>query len=148
MAQVIRCPKCGGKNYDYETVCSKCGTPLRLAEEIKAEIERMLITTTPTVEGCPIQEYLGVLTANVVLGSNWSTDWNTAMADFTGGRAEGMQTKLQGACDAALNELRVLAHKRGGNAVVGVDVDYQIFSGNMLMVSANGTVVKLSRAQP
>lgn len=148
MAQFMRCPKCGSKNYDYETICSKCGTPMHQTAANQDEIEQLIVTTTPTVEGRPIQAYLGVLTANVVLGSNWATDWNTAVADFKGSRAEGMQTKLQTACDAALNELRALAHKRGGNAVVGVDVDYQIFGGNMLMVSANGTVVKLSRAQP
>lgn len=143
MSQFIRCPQCGGKNYDTAVKCDKCGSSFK-ADANALALERIVIATTPALEGFRIAAYLGIVTSNVVLGSDWSADWNTISADFAGSRATGMQNRLQLAALAAQNELRALALARGGDAVVGVDLDYQIFGSNMVLLCANGTVVTLA----
>ena len=141
MADLIRCPKCNAKNFSTDVACTKCGTPLTTTKATLEEITQVLLTSTPALDGYVVTQYLGVMTANVILGSNWSTDWNTFIASADGTRATKLQTNLQAACQAAFYELRAQAHAAGCNAVIGADVDYEVFGNNMLMVSANGTAV-------
>ena len=103
----------------------------------------MLITTTPSVEGKRITRYSGIVTGEAILGANVFKDLFAGIRDIVGGRSATYEAELQRARDIALTELEQRAGQMGANAVVGVDLDYEVLgSGNgMLMVSASGTAV-------
>ncbi len=103
------------------------------------------VTTTPTIEGHPIQEYLGVITGEVIVGANVFRDMFANIRDIVGGRSGSYERILADARQQAIQELQAECASRGGNAVVGVDLDYEVIgkTGSMLMVSATGTAVKV-----
>lgn len=105
----------------------------------------MLITTTPSVEGRRIIKYCGVIAGEAILGANLFKDLFAGIRDLVGGRSATYEKELQRAREIALGELRDHALDLGANAVVGVDLDYEVLGqGNgMLMVSASGTAVVL-----
>jgi uncharacterized protein YbjQ (UPF0145 family) len=105
----------------------------------------MLMTTTPSVEGRPVQEYLGVVTGEVISGANIFKDLFAGIRDIVGGRAGAYESTLRDARKMALAELEAEARTLGADAVVGIDLDYEVLGkgGSMLMVSASGTAVKL-----
>ena len=103
----------------------------------------MIITTTPTIEGHPIEEYLGVVTGEAILGAHIGRDILATFTDIVGGRSTEYEEEVRKARDIALEEMASEATSRGGNAVVGVDIDYEIIRQGMLMVSASGTAVKV-----
>jgi uncharacterized protein YbjQ (UPF0145 family) len=106
----------------------------------------MLITTTSTVEGRPVKKYCGVVAGEAILGANIFKDLFAGIRDLVGGRSAAYEAELQRARDIALAELEERAKEAGANAVVGVDLDYEVLgTGNsMLMVSASGTAVVLA----
>jgi uncharacterized protein YbjQ (UPF0145 family) len=103
----------------------------------------MQITTTPNIEGKRITKYCGVVAGEAILGANLFKDLFAGIRDLVGGRAAAYERELQRARDIALEELRERAQALGANAVVGVDLDYEVLGQNngMLMVSASGTAV-------
>jgi len=103
------------------------------------------VSTTPTLEGHPIQEYLGVVTGEVIVGANLFRDLFANIRDIVGGRSGSYERILSDARNQAIEELQAECASRGGNAVVGVDLDYEVIgdTGSMLMVSASGTAVKV-----
>ena len=103
----------------------------------------MVVTTTPSVEGYPVREYLGVVTGEAILGANIFRDVFAGIRDIVGGRSGSYERVLREAGDAALAEMSDEAQRRGANAVIGVDLDYENIgdTGSMLMVSASGTAV-------
>jgi uncharacterized protein YbjQ (UPF0145 family) len=103
----------------------------------------MLVTTTPSIEGRKITKYCGVVAGEAILGANVFKDLFAGIRDLVGGRSATYERELQRARDIALEEMREKAATLGGNAVVGVDLDYEVLGqGNgMLMVSASGTAV-------
>mgnify|MGYP003602218043 CR=1 FL=1 len=105
----------------------------------------MLVTTTPTVEGRKITQYRGIVTGEAILGANVFKDLFAGIRDIVGGRSATYERELQRARDIALAELQERAGQMGANAVVGIDLDYEVLGqGNgMLMVSASGTAVVL-----
>lgn len=104
----------------------------------------MIITTTPTIEGKRITEYLGVVTGDAILGANIFKDFFAGITDIIGGRSAAYESSLCEAKEIALKEMQENAQKIGATAVVGVDLDYEtVGSGGMLMVSVSGTAVKL-----
>ncbi|MCA9736546.1 MAG: heavy metal-binding domain-containing protein [Gemmatimonadota bacterium] len=105
----------------------------------------MILTTTPTVEGRPIGEYLGIVTGEAIIGANIFKDIMATVRDIVGGRSEAYERALRSAREEALREMSAQASARGANAVVGVDLDYEVLgSGNgMLMVTCSGTAVAL-----
>ena len=104
----------------------------------------MLVTTTNTIEGRPVQEYLGVVTGEAILGANVLKDIGAQFRDVFGGRAGMYEQELRKARQTALEEMTEEATRLGATAVIGVDIDYEtVGGGNMLMVSAAGTAVKL-----
>lgn len=103
----------------------------------------MLITTTDGVEGKRIVEYHGVVTGEAIVGANIFRDLFARVRDIVGGRAAGYEKVLGGAKDIALKEMTDKAEALGANAVVGVDLDYEALGDSMLMVSANGTAVRI-----
>lgn len=102
----------------------------------------MIVTTTPSVEGYQIAEYLGIVTGEAIMGANIVRDLFAGITDIVGGRSGSYEAKLADARQAALAEMEALAAQRGASAVVGVDLDYEVIN-NMLMVSASGTAVRL-----
>lgn len=102
----------------------------------------MIITTTPTIEGRQIEEYCGVVVGEAILGANVFRDLFAGITDIIGGRSSAYEQSLGEARTTALRELEQRAVAAGGNAVVGVDLDYEVIN-NMLMVSASGTAVRL-----
>lgn len=105
----------------------------------------MLVTTTNTIEGRPVAEYLGVVTGEVIVGANIFKDLFAGIRDIVGGRSGAYESTLRDARATALNELKDEARALGADAVIGVDLDYEVLGqgGSMLMVSASGTAVRL-----
>ena len=105
----------------------------------------MLLTTTPQVEGREITEYMGIVTGEAIMGANIFRDLFASVRDIVGGRSAGYEKELLKAQKIALEEVEYRARQIDANAVVGIDLDYEVLgkNGSMLMVTASGTAVKL-----
>ena len=103
----------------------------------------MIVTTTPSVEGRRITNYHGIVVGEAILGANVVRDLFAGITDILGGRSGAYEEELAKARTIALRELEERAGQAGGNAVVGVDLDYEVVN-NMLMVSASGTAVTVA----
>lgn len=103
----------------------------------------MILTTTPSIEGKTIREYKGIVTGEAILGANLFRDIMATVRDIVGGRSAAYEKELREARRVALEELQAEAQRVGGNAVVGIDLDYEVVgqNGSMLMVSVSGTAV-------
>lgn len=103
----------------------------------------MIVTTTALIEGKPVQSYKGIVTGEVIVGANMFRDLFASIRDIVGGRSGAYEDVLARARTQALAEMQAEAEKLGGNAVIGVDLDYEVLgsNGSMLMVSATGTAV-------
>jgi uncharacterized protein YbjQ (UPF0145 family) len=108
----------------------------------------MIVTTTDSVDGAQVAQYLGVVSGDAVLGTNIFKDLFAAVRDVVGGRAGAYEKVLQEGKDLALADMTERARALGADAVVGVDLDYEVIGGDnktLLMISVNGTAVKLAR---
>lgn len=105
----------------------------------------MLLTTTPNIEGHRITEYLGVITGEAVLGTNFVRDFFAKIRDVVGGRSGSYEKELARARETAFQEIQEEAQELGANAIVGIDLDYEVMgeTGSMLMVSISGTAVTI-----
>jgi len=105
----------------------------------------MIVTTTNGVEGRPARQYHGIVTGEVIVGANLFRDLFASITDIVGGRSGKYEDVLARARTEALAEMEEAARKLGGNAVIGVDLDYEVIGdkGSMLMVSASGTAVTI-----
>lgn len=103
----------------------------------------MLLTTTPTIQGKEIREYKGIVYGEVITGVNFIKDFTASVRNFVGGRAQNYEEELIEARTEAMRELEAKAARIGANAVVGIDIDYEVLGANngMLMVTAAGTAV-------
>jgi len=105
----------------------------------------MLMTTTPTVEGRPVEQYLGIVVGEAILGANIFKDLFAGIRDIIGGRSGAYERELGKAREIAFDEMQEKAQALGANAIVGIDLDYEVVgqNGGMLMVSISGTAVRL-----
>lgn len=103
----------------------------------------MILTTTNTIEGHPIKGYKGIVVGEAIMGANIIRDFFAQVTDVVGGRSGAYETKLKDARDEAMRELEERAADLGAQAVVGVDLDYEVVGDSMLMVSVSGTAVTL-----
>jgi uncharacterized protein YbjQ (UPF0145 family) len=105
----------------------------------------MIITTTHLIDGKPVQEYLGIVMGESIVGAHIFRDIFASVRDIVGGRAKGYEEALRGARQEALHEMAIHAQNLGADAVIGVDIDYEVVGrrGSMLMVTSAGTAVKL-----
>jgi uncharacterized protein YbjQ (UPF0145 family) len=105
--------------------------------------KQMIITTTPQIEGKRIAEYKGIVFGEVINGVNFVKDFAAGLTSFFGGRSGSYEGELIQAREDAIKEMRQRAVELGANAIVGVDIDYEVLGkdGNMLMVTASGTAV-------
>jgi uncharacterized protein YbjQ (UPF0145 family) len=105
----------------------------------------MILTTTPTIEGQKIARYHGIVTGEAILGANMFRDLFAGIRDIVGGRSGAYEKELRKAREIAFEEIRQAAADLGANAVVGIDIDYEVVGekGGMLMVSVSGTAVSV-----
>ena len=104
----------------------------------------MIMTTTPTIEGRGVSEYLGVVTGEAILGANIFKDLFAGIRDIVGGRSGAYEQELNRARSIAMQEMEEAAGRMGADAVIGIDLDYEtVGQGSMLMVTASGTAVRL-----
>lgn len=103
----------------------------------------MIISTTPTLEGKKIKEYKGIVFGEIVSGVDFVKDFAAGLTNFFGGRSNSYEGELIQARQSAIEEMKNRAFQMGANAVVGVDIDYEILgsANNMMMVIASGTAV-------
>ncbi|AFV10850.1 hypothetical protein Tph_c06130 [Thermacetogenium phaeum DSM 12270] len=103
----------------------------------------MIMTTTPSIEGKPVQEYLGIVTGEAIMGANIVRDFFASVTDVVGGRSGAYEAKLSQARRLALREMAEEAQQLGANAVIGIDLDYEVVRDGMLMVTVSGTAVRV-----
>ena len=103
----------------------------------------MIVTTTSYIEGKKVEEYKGIVFGEVITGVNVLKDFAAGMRNFFGGRSQSYENELTAAREEALREMEERAEQRGANAVIGVDIDYEVLGADngMLMVTASGTAV-------
>lgn len=106
----------------------------------------MILTTTPTIEGRTITEYKGVVFGEVISGVNFLKDFTASVRNIIGGRSRHYEEELIDARQKAMQEMQERARQMGADAVVGIDIDYEVLgeANGMLMVTASGTAVKIS----
>jgi uncharacterized protein YbjQ (UPF0145 family) len=105
----------------------------------------MIVTTTPAIEGKRIKEYRGIVTGEAILGANIFRDLFAGIRDIVGGRSAAYEKELKTAREVAMNEMMTAAVQFGADAIVGVDLDYEVLgqANGMLMVTISGTAVVL-----
>ena len=103
----------------------------------------MIVTTTNSIEGRKVVDYRGIVVGEAIVGANIVRDFFAGITDIVGGRSGAYESKLQDARDTALRELEERAASKGANAVIGVDLDYEVVGDSMMMVSVSGTAVVL-----
>ena len=104
----------------------------------------MIVTTTQTIEGRTITAYHGIVVGEAIMGANFVRDFFASVTDVIGGRSGSYENKLRHAREVAMRELEAEARDKGADAVVGVDLDYEVVGESMLMVSVSGTAVSLA----
>ena len=159
----VKCPSCGNGCIMPAKSCEHCFADLTNTPEYhKAEtmtnmsevqrreladrVKGIILTTAPSLEGCPVTETLGIVTAECVAGVNIIIDWLAGIRDVVGGRSNSLQQVLRDARNSCLAELKLEADSLGANAVIGVNLDYSEISGggkSMLFLVASGTAVKV-----
>jgi uncharacterized protein YbjQ (UPF0145 family) len=105
----------------------------------------MLITTTNNLEGYQIDEYLGIVSGETIIGANVFKDFFASITDIVGGRSSAYERVLREAKATAMAEMEIQARSFGANAVIGIDLDYETIRDGMLMVTTSGTAVKISK---
>ncbi|HZG74712.1 MAG TPA: YbjQ family protein [Paenibacillus sp.] len=102
----------------------------------------MIITTTNTIEGKRITDYLGLVNGEAIMGANIVRDLFASITDIVGGRSGAYEQKLKEAREIAIQEMKQHASQLGATAVVGIDIDYEVIRDGMLMVTVSGTAVR------
>ncbi|MEW9579192.1 heavy metal-binding domain-containing protein [Bacillus toyonensis] len=103
----------------------------------------MIVTTTNTIQGKEIIEYIDIVNGEAIMGANIVRDIFASVRDVVGGRSGAYESKLKEARDIAMEEMKQLATQKGANAIVGIDVDYEVIRDGMLMVAVSGTAVRV-----
>jgi uncharacterized protein YbjQ (UPF0145 family) len=103
----------------------------------------MILTTTNTIEGKPVQQYLGIVTGETIIGANVIKDFMAGLTDFFGGRSGAYEKVLAEGRNESLAQMKAKAAAMGADAIIGIDLDFEtVGRGSMLMVIATGTAVK------
>lgn len=104
----------------------------------------MIITTTSTIQGKEITEYIDIVNGEAIMGANIVRDLFASVRDVVGGRSGAYEDKLKEARDIAMEEMKTIAKRKGANAIVGIDIDYEVVREGMLMVVVSGTAVRVA----
>lgn len=105
----------------------------------------MILTTTHAIEGHAVRDYLGIVTGEAIMGANVVRDLFASITDIVGGRSGAYEQQLQQARDICLGEMTANAERLGANAIIGIDLDYEVVRDGMLMVTCSGTAVRVER---
>jgi uncharacterized protein YbjQ (UPF0145 family) len=105
----------------------------------------MIITTTNSLEGHRIEQYLGIVSGETIIGANVFKDFFASITDIVGGRSSAYEQVLREAKATSMTEMEMQARSFGANAVIGIDLDYETIREGMLMVTVSGTAVKISK---
>ncbi|PEK05805.1 MULTISPECIES: heavy metal-binding domain-containing protein [Bacillus cereus group] len=103
----------------------------------------MIVTTTSVIQGKEIINYIDIVNGEAIMGANIVRDLFASVRDIVGGRSGAYESKLKEARDVAMEEMKQLAKQKGANAIVGIDVDYEVVRDGMLMVAVSGTAVRI-----
>lgn len=103
----------------------------------------MILSTTPTIQGREIVQYVAIVTGEAIMGANIVRDIFASITDIVGGRSGAYESKLKDARDIAFNEMESQAARLGANGIVGIDIDYEVIRDGMLMVAVSGTAVQV-----
>lgn len=103
----------------------------------------MIVTTTSVIQGKEIIEYIDIVTGEAIMGANIVRDLFASISDVVGGRSGAYEDKLKEAREIAMTEMKHVARQKGANAIVGIDVDYEVVREGMLMVAVSGTAVRV-----
>lgn len=114
------------------------------ATKIQAAAAKVILTTTPHVDGYRVLRYLGIESVEFVIGTGMFSEVSSSIADFFGARSSSFERKLQQAKEHAMGALKYLAAEKGANAVIGIDLDYTEFNGNRIGLVINGTLVEIA----
>jgi uncharacterized protein YbjQ (UPF0145 family) len=105
----------------------------------------MIMTTTNAIDGYTVSQYLGIVTGEAIMGANIVRDLFASVTDIVGGRSGAYEQQLQRARDICLGEMTQNAERLGANAIIGIDLDYEVVREGMLMVTCSGTAVRTNR---
>jgi uncharacterized protein YbjQ (UPF0145 family) len=103
----------------------------------------MITTTGPSVEGRPVERYLGVISSQAIMGMHLGKDITAGFRNLVGGRSKSYEKEIAHAVGEVIDELGGRAQELGADAILSIDIDYESVGGSMLMVAASGTAVKL-----
>ncbi|REG88651.1 YbjQ family protein [Algoriphagus antarcticus] len=103
----------------------------------------MIVTTTNTLDGYTVEQYLGIVSGETIIGANVFKDFFASITDIVGGRSSAYERVLREAKSTAMAEMEMQARAFGANAIIGIDLDYETIRDGMLMVTASGTAVKV-----
>jgi uncharacterized protein YbjQ (UPF0145 family) len=117
----------------------------KLTSSNKNQEKFMIITTTNTLEGHQIDQYLGIVSGETIIGANVFKDFFASITDIVGGRSSSYEQVLREAKSIAMSEMELQAKAFGANAIIGIDLDYETIREGMLMVTACGTAVKTTK---
>jgi len=148
------CANCGAKrgvglrawhDWDDLAYCADCWDSVgkERAQGMVDDAEKVLVSTTDTLDGYRVTNYRGVESAEVVIGTAFLSELSGDLADFLGARSTAFEKKLSEAKTVAFLLLKMKATRAGGNAVIGVDLDYTEFTKNRIGLIVNGTVVTI-----
>ena len=106
----------------------------------------MIMTTTSTLHGHEVSEYMGIVVGEAIMGANVFKDIISSISDIVGGRSGAYEAEMGKARQVAFDEMEAEAHRLGADGIIGVDIDYEVIgkTGSMLMVSVSGTAVRLA----
>ena len=136
------CPHCNGKTDDGFEICWTCRIPVGQVSQEASGKPRVVVTTTPSLESHVIEEYLWPVFGEAVWGANVLRDFAAGITDVIGGRSTAYEQVISRGRAAAIEELKANADRLGANAIVGLDVKYQV-DGTMFMICASGTAVRV-----
>lgn len=155
----LACARCGTKrNFtavfsgDLATdtyVCPNCAQKERdCIESVKRAAEKIIVSTTPTIDGYWVRNYIGIESVEFVIGTGPLSEISSSFSDLFGQRSSAFESKLAMAKKHVMDALKVVAVQKGADAVIGIDLDYTEFSGNRVGLVISGTLVQLERKQP
>ena len=153
------CPKCN--NFFLGAQCPYCLVNPKMQKEVAERNERVkrveefksewkdsfLCTTTPMLDGYKIERYCGTVTGSVVLGTGFLSEFLAGWGDFFGAESNAFSEKMETAKEAAMEKAISNALAREANAMIGVDIDYQVFAGNMVAAIVSGTAVFVKKIE-
>jgi len=127
--------------------CPECFNNRPGIKEWENKLKNIILSTTHNLAGYDIEEYLGVECIQLVMGTGIISEFVSDLSDFVGERSGKFEKKMSEANTTALNRLKKAALEKCGNAVIGINFEYPVYSGNKMGVTVTGTIVKIKKSE-